>query len=168
MNDTERFTAALRDLRLQAAESCAAEGSALDPAEWDIAIEAACSALAARPHALDDRELATVLAGLRCYQRAPWDADLADIATISNTITELTVEDIDALCERLNITVAASAPTRPGIITKAIGHLRSARDMLRTCGSQRAADYVARAIKSAEGAHRHASRGDIIAKGAAR
>lgn len=48
---------------------------------------------------------------------------------------------------------------------RAIGHaktaiecLRTARDNLRKIGSKNAADYVARAMKSAEGALRHAER----------
>lgn len=38
----------------------------------------------------------------------------------------------------------------------AIHHLREARDNLRLAGADKAADYVARALKSAEGAYRHA------------
>ena len=38
----------------------------------------------------------------------------------------------------------------------ALASLRAARRRLRAAGSDRAADYVARAIKSAEGALRHA------------
>lgn len=47
---------------------------------------------------------------------------------------------------------------RPRVIQMAIGELAEARDMLRGCGSKNAADYVARAMKSAEGALRHAAR----------
>lgn len=38
----------------------------------------------------------------------------------------------------------------------ALRHLKEARDHLRLAGADKAADYVARAIKSAEGAARHA------------
>ena len=68
--------------------------------------------------ALDDRQHAAVLAGLRCYQklmerRAPseamlslfppdWFEAIRLIATNGDTLAELEDEDIDALCERLN------------------------------------------------------------------
>lgn len=45
---------------------------------------------------------------------------------------------------------------RPAIIADAIEHLKSARDLLTDCGAPAAADYVRRALKSAEGALRHA------------
>jgi hypothetical protein len=41
-------------------------------------------------------------------------------------------------------------------IGAAIRHLREARDSLRLAGADKAADYVARALKSTEGAYRHA------------
>lgn len=47
---------------------------------------------------------------------------------------------------------------QPMYIDNALLHLRYARKQLRECGCKRAADYVARALKSAEGAHRHADR----------
>jgi hypothetical protein len=40
----------------------------------------------------------------------------------------------------------------------AILDLKAARNRLRFAGADRAADYVARALKSAEGAQRHANR----------
>lgn len=40
----------------------------------------------------------------------------------------------------------------------AVAQLRIARDWLRAAGAKNAADYVARALKSAEGAKRHAER----------
>jgi hypothetical protein len=43
-------------------------------------------------------------------------------------------------------------------IKYALCRLRITRDMLRACGSKPAADYVSRAIKSAEGAFNHAQR----------
>lgn len=43
-------------------------------------------------------------------------------------------------------------------IRNALDHLRDARSKLRAAGSKNAADYVARAMKSAEGALRHADR----------
>ncbi len=45
------------------------------------------------------------------------------------------------------------------LIRRAIDQLKAARDDLRGAGSKNAADYVARALKSAEGALRHANRG---------
>ena len=42
-------------------------------------------------------------------------------------------------------------------IRRAIDDLRMARTELRGVGAKKAADYVARAIKSAEGAERHAA-----------
>lgn len=44
-------------------------------------------------------------------------------------------------------------------IRQGIQQLREARRNLRAAGAHRAADYVARALKSAEGAERHALRG---------
>jgi len=46
----------------------------------------------------------------------------------------------------------------PTIIEIALRHLRSARTSLREAGAKNAADCVARALKSAEGAKRHAER----------
>lgn len=46
---------------------------------------------------------------------------------------------------------------QPVYIENAIRELRSARDRLRKVGCKNAADYVARALKSAEGALRHAN-----------
>lgn len=43
-------------------------------------------------------------------------------------------------------------------IEAAVSRLREARGLLRDAGANRAADYVARALKSAEGAQRHAER----------
>jgi hypothetical protein len=62
----------------------------------------------------------------------------------------------------------ASLPEQPTLIAGAIANLKAARDTLRTCGCKNAADYVARAMKSAEGAHRHALRMQMQAYHAAR
>lgn len=51
-----------------------------------------------------------------------------------------------------------AAELRPQVTLFAIGHLKTARVELRACGSRRAADYVARAIKSAQGALHHSER----------
>jgi hypothetical protein len=45
---------------------------------------------------------------------------------------------------------------RPEFIGKAIDYLRLARIALSACGAPAATDYVRRALKSAEGAERHA------------
>jgi hypothetical protein len=45
----------------------------------------------------------------------------------------------------------------------AITKLREARDLFRKVGATRAADKVRRALKSAEGAERHASRIELFA-----
>jgi hypothetical protein len=45
---------------------------------------------------------------------------------------------------------------QPAAITQARLALMAARDHLRAAGCKRAADYAARALKSAEGAERHA------------
>lgn len=61
---------------------------------------------------LTDRELATVLAALRCWQnRLPLlgkshgitEALIQEVATNCGTIEALSAEDIDGLCERLNL-----------------------------------------------------------------
>lgn len=49
-----------------------------------------------------------------------------------------------------------TTPERVAQIDLAIGYLRVARKLLRGARAPRAADYVARALKSAEGARRHA------------
>jgi hypothetical protein len=47
-------------------------------------------------------------------------------------------------------------PQRAADIQAALCHLRLARDILATAHAPRSADYVRRALKSAEGALRHA------------
>ncbi len=67
---------------------------------------------------LSDRELATVLAGLRYWQRHGARQMLTsgnrlledDIATSGGTLQPLTVEEIDALCDRLNLAAHHPAP----------------------------------------------------------
>ena len=50
----------------------------------------------------DHRELATVLAALRFWQRqGPGEAE-RDIATDGESLKELSAAEIDTLCERLN------------------------------------------------------------------
>jgi hypothetical protein len=53
-------------------------------------------------------------------------------------------------------------------IRRSIAYLKNARDRLRYAGAKRAAAYVARALKSAQGAERHAMRGDVMAGRVAR
>ncbi len=54
---------------------------------------------------LSKRELATVLAALRNYQRdiEGVNGDIADIATDSGALQALNSAEIDALCENLNL-----------------------------------------------------------------
>ena len=56
------------------------------------------------PLHLTDRELATVLAALRYWQQDLADNDDGPICPdhFTDTITPLTVDEIDDLCERLN------------------------------------------------------------------
>lgn len=54
---------------------------------------------------LDEREFATVLAGLRFWQKSEADTidpAIEDIASNGGALTPLSASDIDALCERLN------------------------------------------------------------------
>jgi hypothetical protein len=51
---------------------------------------------------LTTRELATVLAALRYWQREGLAIDDHDIATDGGNLKELDAEEIDDLCERLN------------------------------------------------------------------
>jgi hypothetical protein len=55
---------------------------------------------------LDQRELAAVLAGLRCLQshmgNTDFPAELDDILTNGNTIRQLDENEVDKLCERIN------------------------------------------------------------------
>jgi hypothetical protein len=58
---------------------------------------------------LDSRELSTVLAALRLWQRSNHlgsnaDPGLFDIATNGDTLDPLSADEIDALCERINTT----------------------------------------------------------------
>ena len=59
-------------------------------------------------HHLDDREHATVLAALRCYQETVAQSDepmperFNDLATNGGKLNALDADAIDALCERLN------------------------------------------------------------------
>lgn len=57
--------------------------------------------------------------------------------------------------EHIGETIAATDWTISDI-ENAIRYLRAARNILRHAGAKKAADYVARALKSAEGALRHA------------
>lgn len=52
--------------------------------------------------ALSNRQLASVLAGLRALQRNPHDESLQDIASDLNQLEPLSDAEIDALCEVLN------------------------------------------------------------------
>lgn len=48
------------------------------------------------------------------------------------------------------------------LVAAALSKLREARELLAEADSPRATDYVRRALKSAEGALRHAGRGDLF------
>lgn len=50
---------------------------------------------------INDREFATVLAALRCYQEFGCSAE--DIATNGGEFEPLSDDEIDALCEGLNL-----------------------------------------------------------------
>ena len=53
---------------------------------------------------LDDRELATILAALRFWQRwAKPDGTEWDIATDRGHLKAMTPEEVDDLCERINL-----------------------------------------------------------------
>lgn len=66
----------------------------------------------------------------------------------------LTVDSVE-LRGGLSLPGARYANASDGI-EAALGHLREARDLLRLAGAGKAADYVARSMKSADGAYRHA------------
>lgn len=51
---------------------------------------------------IDDRELATILAALRMFQRNDRDFELTEIQTDNGLFTALSDEEIDTLCERIN------------------------------------------------------------------
>ena len=51
---------------------------------------------------LSDRELATVLAALRLWQRSRHPLDLEEIATDEGSFDCLDTDEIDSLCERVN------------------------------------------------------------------
>jgi hypothetical protein len=51
---------------------------------------------------LNSRELATILAALRYWQRAPMLGALADIATNDGEYEALSPDEIDELCEKIN------------------------------------------------------------------
>lgn len=52
--------------------------------------------------ALSNRQLASVLAGLRALQRKPHDESLQDIASDCGSLEPLSDAEIDRLCEDLN------------------------------------------------------------------
>lgn len=57
-------------------------------------------------HTFDRRELATILAGLRFWQRHCGTGHIEpemDVASDGDTLDPLTLSEIDSLCERLNI-----------------------------------------------------------------
>jgi hypothetical protein len=57
----------------------------------------------AASHGLNDRQLATVLAALRAYQRTPrQSSDIHDVATNGGELSPLDDVEIDELCESLN------------------------------------------------------------------
>lgn len=98
------------------------------------AICAAQPAEPANPHALDARELATVLAALRCYQQVSEQCggdipdDLQDIADCGGEIEPLEIDEIDELCERLNCEPASGLS--PGATDEEI------EDYIRRCAAQ--------------------------------
>ena len=51
---------------------------------------------------LSDRELATVLAALRLWQRSRQPLDLEQIATDEGSFAQLDTDEIDELCQRIN------------------------------------------------------------------
>lgn len=56
----------------------------------------------AQTESISQRELATVLAALRCFQQEVSPLPLSTIKTYFAKCDPLTIEEIDALCERLN------------------------------------------------------------------
>lgn len=59
---------------------------------------------------------------------------------------------------KLTVPGLMDAATNRALVQLAIGDARRARDALKIAGAKKAAAYVRRAIKSAEGALRHADR----------
>jgi hypothetical protein len=72
--------------------------------------------------ALDDRELGHVLAALRLYQRViDHSADLGDVATDDGRYEPMSPDEIDDLCERLNLapkTVGAAFDGLPSMVVQ--------------------------------------------------
>lgn len=95
LSDAESFLSGFDDCNEEDRPKC------LDP----IRAALAGNAGAGDAYPLSDREHATVLAALRCYQAEDdghGNAELHDIATNSGTLDALSITEIDALCERLN------------------------------------------------------------------
>ena len=67
----------------------------------------------------------------------------------------------------LQVTPTQKAHFKLGQIQMALQHARRARDQLRAASADKAASYMARALKSAEGAERHALRrlGEALREG---
>lgn len=59
---------------------------------------------------------------------------------------------------------AEHVPSNAELVAGAIVLVKAARDFLRQAGAKNSADYLARAIKSVEGAHRHALRMETEAR----
>jgi hypothetical protein len=89
------------------AKTVGPDGKPLNDAEWQELIETVAAALKPSPLHLNDRELATVLAALRVLQSEdPSEErekdDIYHIRTDNGAVAQLTNDEIDALCERLN------------------------------------------------------------------
>lgn len=72
----------------------------------------------------DNRKTATILAALRYWQREGLTSSghEQDIATDGNTLTPLTVTEIDALCEEINVV----SSTNPDVARSLVGTLYAA------------------------------------------
>lgn len=90
--------------RLEAFGSSATEippSELADEAGFDVWIEEA-DIEGMSTMAVNDRELATLLAALRLYQQADCPTDLLDIATNGGAHNPMTPDEIDGLCEKIN------------------------------------------------------------------
>jgi len=75
---------------------------------------------------LDKRELGTVLAALRAWQGGSWlDEGLQDIATDGGEFAQLSGDEIDGLCERLN----GPGDMRPFFFDASLNNARASAQM---------------------------------------
>lgn len=92
---------------------------------------------------MNDRELATILAGLRCWQAYGTGPhiDLADIASNGGTLDPPSEVEIDDLCERLNLCQPSEGICFTALTSLVAASRSHSDDMQRQCRGANGDDY---------------------------